>query len=169
MKPLRFLILFIPILACAPSLPTFTPSPGGTLPAHIDFREYTKNGFLFTPLPPSGEYESKGLMNVELYPQVLRVTISRYQTYKEKGFVTLEQITGDKRYRVLRVTNDAGVYEYVAVELLSVDKAIEAMYQEAIDYGADAITNIEIQRSPVVDNKISYSTIEVSGFAVKRK
>jgi hypothetical protein len=117
----------------------------------FDFTPYTAKGFLFTPLPPSGDYESVGLVSVRIQPEIVKAKPGEPMP---KGYRETE-------YKAAKYW----------VEELSPSTAIKEMYNTAVTMGANALTQfaIESDRGSYDNIPISVTIYKVSGFAVKRK
>jgi len=117
----------------------------------LDFSEYTKMGFLFTPLLYSGEYESIGLINYRFFPSA---------TYIDTIFV----INGVK-WPLKYWKSD----EYSHYDIL------DSIYSWSSKKGANAIVNLKLQVAQETFGLGEYKNptmvfgIDVSGFAIKRK
>lgn len=122
----------------------------------IDFRKYTEQGFLFMPDEYYGEYEVKGIITVEMHPEVkyFENRISQAQ----EGYQTHIFYHGDKT-----VTQ--------VVKLVDIDDLIEYIYNLAIDWGGDAFTHFEsnIRTGQTDDNVNStYTYYTISGIVIER-
>ncbi|MEE9431936.1 MAG: hypothetical protein V3V16_12890 [Melioribacteraceae bacterium] len=112
----------------------------------IDFREYSKKGFLFTPYQYDSNYEPIGLVRFVL-------------TSKAKY---IEKVT---------YLNPYPHWDY---EHVSLTESVEFAYKEALEMGADAIVDFKIVRNSQrlyvgKAYEANIPQIEVSGFAIKRK
>ena len=114
-----------------------------------DFRECTKKGFFITPLNPSGEYESVGLVKIEVFPKVVK---------------DRKVLNPDEWIRFS--TSQGNIWYY---EKISMDTLLGIVYNQAIALGADALTqfNPTIEFIKNGDDFIPYW--HISGFAIKRK
>jgi hypothetical protein len=132
--------------ACSPSLIIWEEVQ--YLVSGYDFTEYSQRGFLFTPEPYLGEYESMGLVEIVFVPSVHR------QTAKNVNQPGTYRITvSDTQYRVSEVDSD---------------EIILMLYNVASDLGADAVTHFEIRSHTLDNNGTPISSVRVSGFAIKR-
>lgn len=111
----------------------------------FDFSKYSKNNFLFTPEPFVGNYESIGLLNTVIYPEVIKVDA---------------RIAGIKY-------NSLG--DGWSAKKIDPYEAIDSMYVQALRMGADAVVRFEIKSISKPNGYKIISGIEVTGFAIKRK
>ena len=114
--------------------------PGAELVTGIDFSDYSRRGFLFTPgMYTEGPYESLGLVTVTVTPQARQVP---------------DSTTGYFRWQIERIT---------------ADDIVRKTYDQAIAMGADALVNFEARvREERLDEYSSRPILEVSGFAIRR-
>lgn len=116
-----------------------------------DFREYTEQGFLFTPEIYNDQYDAIGLIEITYVPKVL----------KPSGQGQPPNVPG---YRIQSVFTNQ-----FYVEIPKTDRLIKEMYDRATDMGADALSNFRITNETIYNNgTIPIETIKVSGFAIKR-
>ena len=102
-----------------------------------DFTKYTALGFLITPEKYNGEYESIGILTLTITPSARYVSLP-YEL--QPG----ERMSGN-----------------VVIETFNVADAIEKLYQEALEMGADAITRFELDPYPFI-----YAGVEIHGIQV---
>lgn len=104
-----------------------------------------------SPLPPSGNCESIGLVSVTIQPELVRAKPGEMQP---KGYSTAWY--GGKQFWI---------------ESLSSSDAIEQMYKSATSMGADALTQFSVATQDIrtQEGGLSVRVFEVSGFAIKRK
>lgn len=108
-----------------------------------DFTKYSKIGFLFTPEKYLGNYESVGLIEVKLYPEVKAE--KTYDEHKHK-------------------------FDYWKVEKILPSEVIDSIYVVCKNMGANALMNFKIDKTDLVSNgAIYYYGIKVSGFGIKRQ
>jgi hypothetical protein len=117
----------------------------------FNFSPYTSKGFLFTPLLPTGDYESIGLVSVSIQPEI---TKGKEGETAPKGYTGTWY--GGKRYWV---------------EDVSPGDVIEEMYKKSIAMGANALTQFTMTTENIrtEEGGLSVTVFKVSGFAVKRK
>lgn len=117
----------------------------------FNFSPYTAKGFLFTPLLPSGEYESIGLVSVSIQPEIVR---GKEGEVAPKGYAGAWY--GGRRYWV---------------EDVKPGDVIEEMYKKATDMGADALTQFLFTPENIRTDEggLPVTVFKVSGFAIKRK
>lgn len=110
-----------------------------------NFSEYTKQGFLFTPEQYIGEYESIGILEVEIYPEI--------KEGKEKGS---NQYGGTTKW----------LYNYIQTK-----EVLDSLFNIGRRMGADAVVRLEI--SDVAQDRSGFINLipgkRASGFAIKRK
>lgn len=111
-----------------------------------DLTSYTKQGFLITPEPFSGAYESVAVLTATVIPGL--------------------SVTDDDGNRDVGVF--AGRGRRVMAEQVEVDDAIHALYEKASAMGANALTNFRAESVNRVVEGIPCECIEVSGFAIRR-
>lgn len=156
MKKVFIALIAIGISAC--STPKDITKEGGYSYYGIDFRKYTDKEFLITPESPIGDYESIGLIEVNLQPEVKEINVVEYNRMNREENPTFIAQKGSR---------DGETTEYYAIEILDVQKVIDEIYRIGTEWGADSIYNLEIE-STVITDIISIETFKVSGFAVKR-
>lgn len=112
-----------------------------------DYRAYSEAGFLITPQPYQGEYESLGEIDIHIIPAF-------EQAEEEFGYM------GEKWY----------TFKF---ETISMDAIINTAVKQAVEMGADAIANFSITGKVIerVGSGKTYEGIEyrVKGFCIKRK
>ena len=147
MKSLKLLIT-ITVLLILSSCSTVKEVPSYTEVRGFDFTKYTKEGFLFTPEGYSGRYESAGILSVRISPEIKRAF--------EPGdnFADFDRV------------QDAAGNEWI-VEKPDTENAIETMYKQALEMGADALINFDIS-SEALTSEIPATIVIVNGFAIKR-
>lgn len=114
----------------------------------LDFRDYNQQGFLFTPNVYDGDYESLGIVNIQLIPAV-----------------TKTQGAGKNWRRGYSANSDVVWW----IEVLDTRNAIDQAYREASSMGADALSQFEISEGSVVNGDMEVPTLEITGFAIKRR
>ncbi len=142
------IIIFISLIGCTPPKKSMYPREVSIYA--IDFSEYSKKNFLFTPYRYLGDYESLGLVTVEIRPMAKLVKKS------------VDTGTG------VGLTKD--VWE---VEKIKMGAIIEEVYKKAINMGANAVVDLEINTNFETleansTNPVTVNNIEISGFAIKR-
>lgn len=116
-----------------------------------DFSKYYQKGFLFTPEQYLGDYESIGLLEVEILPDVRRATDS----YQGAGWK--------------RVASSENMNIYWDYSIVSTDEVLEAFYEKAKNMGADAVVRLKFDVKFYNNGEILYPSTSASGFAIKRK
>jgi len=110
----------------------------------MDFTKYTSEDFLITPKSYDGEYQSIGVLRVEIWPEMNR---------------SAEEITGD------RVTDFSDWHS----KPIKTKTVVDSLYQKAKRMGADAIIDFRTQRlSQSIDDGTRVG-VEARGFAIDRK
>ncbi|MBS3945280.1 MAG: hypothetical protein KGZ42_07275 [Melioribacter sp.] len=107
-----------------------------------DFTKYAEKGFLFTPETYNYEYESMGMIYVQIYPEIKRKGEDKYMGDPEKNYV---------------------------IGKIDVSEAIEQLFQSAKKIGANAIIRFQINSISKQNSSLLIEGIEASGFAIKRK
>ena len=106
----------------------------------LDFTPFTKQGFLFTPEPYQGEYESIGMITVSISASGER-----------------------KRLR-------PGVYDWDwDLSQVQSDSVLNYFFEKATALGADAVIQFSLTRSSIDFAGLQVPTTIASGFAIKRK
>lgn len=130
--------------------------PPRVIAAGVDFTPFTARGFLFTPERYPESYESIGVITITIWPEANR-----------------EVRSGRRVRRGGQDTPAVEIGDWV-IEPITIQDALESMYERASEMGADAVVNLEISR--VVEEYASsllttlvLPGIEVSGFAIKRQ
>lgn len=116
-----------------------------------DFTKYSELNFLFTPESYNGKYKSCGLINVEYEPEVKKAS-SAYD--KIEGYNTIK-------------ANDTELTSW-HVKKPNIDSLIYKTYTVATKMGADAVINFNVEFFFKENGCITYSTVRISGFAIKR-
>ncbi len=111
----------------------------------FDFTKYSKNNFLITPEGYTGGYESVGLITTIIYPEVRKMSI----TDLDKSWMKLGVVWSVKR--------------------IDPKEAIDSMYVQALNMGADALIRFNIKTISKPNGIYNIYGYEVSGFAIKRK
>lgn len=110
-----------------------------------DFTPYSAKGFLFTPKSYDGEYSSIGLIEVDLYPEVI---------------ITESKSKDDTWQRP---------EDHIKVDQITASEILDSLYSVAIRMGADALTNLEITSLTYYPrNEQEKKSLRASGFAIKR-
>lgn len=136
-------LLLLPVILLLISCASTEPMPESINTFGFDFSEYTEEGFLITPEQYLGEYQSIGLIRTVMWPRVYRVPSGS--------------------------TDDQGNPNYdFRTEELNVEKAIDEIYQQAEDMGANAITRFDITSTSRRNGDMIVEGAEISGFAIKR-
>lgn len=94
----------------------------------LDFREYTKKGFLFTPEGYTGKYESIGMIDF----------------WVEEGAIWKIKEKKIGRYAGSDLVERSGSWEYEGTDLQSV---LDVIFNQCNDMGANALINFKITRS----------------------
>lgn len=112
----------------------------------FDFTKYTAKGFLFTPEPYVGNYESIGILKTVIYAAVKHT-----------------------KAQVQNPGADPYLKEEWKIDAVDAEEAIEEMYKKAVGMGADAIIRFEIKSTYYMNGTMYVPGYEVYGFAIKRK
>ena len=119
-----------------------------------DFSEFTKEGFMFTPIEYIDPYESIGIVTIYVDPEITREP-SKYTKSTYKNYFK---------------------YHNFFIEKVTPDEALRAMKEKAVEMGADALTIITIEtlERPDINQPNDRKAVEkysykISGFAIKRR
>ncbi len=157
MRTIIIVIAVLASLACE-SLKYTSPVRSGTVALYgYDFREYTKKGFQFTIEPPTGDYESIGVVEIEVVAAIRALSSGQYINSQQSGMVEID----GKAWRVFK-EYDGNIAMYYGREVLNTNDAIKELYNRASEMGANAVVNFK-----VVDSDLNH--IRINGFAIKRK
>lgn len=119
----------------------------------VDFREYSKKDFLFTPEKYLGDYESVGLVSFLVMPKADRVKT--------------ESNTDSNPWK------DTGIIHTWKTEEIDIQNALDGIYKRCIEMGADALVNfhseVEITDYPYLIPPLKLEGYRITGFAIKRK
>lgn len=119
-----------------------------------NFTAFTSKGFLFSPEQYLGDYESIGLIEVEIYPGVEK-TNSKSDEEENR----MDTWSRDSEFE----------YGWRYTDNITPDEVLDSLYSITSLMGADAVVRLDITRVSIVQNKITLPGIKVSGFAIKRK
>lgn len=109
----------------------------------LDYREFSKEGFLLSPYEYTGEYESIGEIQVKIIPAKIKNEVYDYQgnQLSSGSYLVQEKISGTEMARI------------------AVDKAKEL--------GASGLVNFKIDTYPI--DTTSWVYYIISGFCINRK
>lgn len=153
---MKKLLFFIPIilLIFTQSCKTIELSqiPKQEIFSGIDFREYTKKNFLFTPEKFIGDYESIGIVS----------------------FLIMPEANKDSKFEPNTKNGKAGYYTSEwTVKDIDIQNAIEGIYKHCVEMGADALVNfksdIQIVDYSYLIPPLKLQGYQITGFAIKRK
>ncbi|MEO8398822.1 MAG: hypothetical protein ABI550_03295 [Ignavibacteriaceae bacterium] len=116
-----------------------------------NFTKYTKQGFLFTPEPYPGDYESVGILEVEIYPEIKKA--------KEEG----SNQYGTSNY------GESAEWLYISIQT---NEVLDSLFHLAKGMGADAVVRLDIEDVTQERSGFPLTLIpgkRASGFAIKRK
>jgi hypothetical protein len=128
----------------------------------IDFTKYSDNGFLFTTLDYTGDYESCGLIKIILYPDVYVYTsqdISKELVYEKKKI---------KKTSAALWTDELGKYyqddwlNNQLVEIIYSTELVDSAYSQALRWNANAIISLKLLKGPI------NGPDTLKGFAIRR-
>ncbi|MDR9417951.1 hypothetical protein [Gracilimonas sp.] len=154
MRKLGWVLILLLLAGCSTTRENIT-SDGGYSYYGIDFRPYAEQGFLITTEGPQKDYNSVGLIEVNLQPEVKKISFGEHNRIQNED---------EPEFTSTRVYNGNQV-EYYAVEILDIQKAIDGIYELASEWGANAIFNLDIN-STFSGDLVTKETITVSGLAV---
>jgi hypothetical protein len=112
-----------------------------------DFTPYSEKGFLFTPEGYQGEYESVGIITVEIWPNINR---DSGVVYKPGQFYS------------------PGTVRYYYYEPISPTEVLDSLYTKSISMGANAVINLIIKEEQIEKSGYLIPIEMASGFAIKR-
>lgn len=137
------LLLFL-LLSCS----TTTQTSKQVFTYVYDFRKYTDEGFLFTTEKYLGDYESIGLLSIEIIPELKK---------KDGYFAPGQTYSG----------GSSSFWNYIPIKT---EEVLDSLYNKAKSMGADAVVNLDVEYFDViVSGNISVPETRASGFAIKRK
>ncbi|MFD2531335.1 heavy metal-binding domain-containing protein [Gracilimonas halophila] len=166
---MRLLVVIAIILFSGCSTTIDLTQEGGYDYKGIDFREYTRNGFKFTPEKPSGKYESIGIVEVEFYPEIREIDLNQYNramTIQINSSSNTYEIDG-KEFKVNKSSYN-GVVEYYLIEQFETDSILEEMYELTSSWGANAVVNLRFDYQLFTEG-LTWSSVTVRGFAIKEE
>jgi hypothetical protein len=124
----------------------------------IDFSEYSKQEFLFTPYSYQSAYEPIGLVEIVLRAGMKHGTLPK--SYVKMG---MSNQTYEKK-------SEKG---WMITEPIDMKEALGFAYEKAVKMGADAICDLKFEsfNDRIFDGQEYFScpTIKIHGFAIKRK
>lgn len=132
------MLLFISLISCS----TVKPMEEQITVSGFDFTKYADQGFLFTPEAYLGEYQSIGVISVTIWPSV-----------SESPNVSAKGVTQRQRWYIGQ---------------LNVNKAIDRIYQQASNMGADGIMRFDVRSIERNNGGLRIEGAEISGFAIDR-
>lgn len=115
-----------------------------------DFTSYTKKGFLFTPEQYLKDYESIGIITIEIIPDVLK-TFS-YSSEIDSGWTFVK-----------------GKEQNWKVRNISPQEVLDELYNKATGMGADAVVRLSFDSNELNNGDAEFFSLKASGFAIKRK
>lgn len=137
MRRFGTIVLLLALAGCAKGPTHLAPE---TYFRGLDFREYTSQGFLFTPYRYDGAFESIGLVTVTLWAEGELVPVGR-EKFKEWRFKPLD-----------------------------VQDVLRAAHRHAVERGADALVDLKLTATdrPIEKSSQRQPGIELSGYAIRR-
>lgn len=115
-----------------------------------DFTSYTKKEFLFTPEQYLKDYESIGIITIEIIPDVFK-TLSY-------------SLEGDDEWIVVR-----GKEQNWKVKIISPQEVLDELYSKATSMGADALVRLSFENVVHYNGDAEFFSLKATGFAIKRK
>ena len=153
MKKILFIVCIVATMLQSCKTVKLSQIPKREIFSGIDFRTYTKNGFLFSPGDFDGNFESIGLVSFLIMPEA----------NKKKVEVNPEA----DQWR------DPGVTYRWEVENIDFQNALDGIYKRCIDMGADALVNfkseVNVEDYPFMVPPFKLEGYRITGFAIKRK
>lgn len=144
MRNFLYVVIGLFILFGCGYSPPIKKFPQAKITYNINFKKYSEKGFLFTPYSYNKDYESIG---------IVRFVITAEAFYDDRASAPIKH----------------WIYRKI-----SINDAVEFAYREAIEMGANAVTDFEITTSiqKVYPGKIfeaNIPQIEIFGLAIRRK
>ena len=115
-----------------------------------DFTSYTKKGFLFTPEQYLLDYESIGIITIDIIPEVREVTSHSFDQ-------------GDEWIKI------SGKEKNWKVKVISPQEVLDELYNKASSMGADAVVRLSMETFQNYNGDVNFYSLKASGFAIKRK
>lgn len=144
---MRKILLIIASIALLTSCSTLKPTERMAFTSFVDYRPYSESGFLLTPQPYQGDYDSVGEISIYVVPAFLKLK-------EDFDYMSGEWYT----------------YKFETIKL---EEIVELAVKEAIEKGADAVSNFSITSEKISrGNGRTYSrgdAYRVTGFCIKRK
>src|SRR3990172_5295829 len=112
----------------------------------FDFTKYSAQDFLFTPEKYNGEYESVGILEVEIFPEVFRT-----KKQAEDAYYPWE-----------------GEVPWWFTEKITSEEILDSLFSLSKNMGANAIINLQISTVTKSYRNLTIEGKKASGFAVKR-
>lgn len=138
MRP-PFFAIVLSLAACAPGLKRIEPEVRVT---GLDFREHTREGFLFSPNAYPGDFESIGVVAVAVFAEG-------------------ERVTGGASF----AGGPSTTWRFIPVDAQG---ALTEARKRATALGANALVNVQVRDVAKAVGLVSVPGVEVSGFAIKR-
>ena len=177
-KRIRFALLIVSLLFIVTSCSTIKELKavnGGVFLSGWDFREYQEKGFLFTPEKYSYEYESVGVLELEVIPHAFYDYTTNYTKKVDKNLARqriFQVEIDDKLYRI-RTKNMYTKDKVWFVETIEPKTVVKRIYDQAIEMGANALMNFKVIKEgnpyyPGYVNTVYLTSYTVSGLAIRR-
>lgn len=128
--------------------------PGSSNTSGMDFREFSEQGFHFSPYSYSSKFESRGMISITISPQSF--VLDESSVSKKKPGTNYEQHSS--------IATSLPIY----VEKISIQDQLKKMRDIAVELGADAIVDLKIQSEPDERDFGTVYILHLSGFAIKR-
>lgn len=160
---MKYTLLILAVLLSGCTTTENLSQSGGYDYKGIDFREFTQEGFQFTPEKPTGQYESIGIVEVNFDPEIKEISSERSFEINKGGGIT--EVNG-KMYRAQSATN-GGIKKYYIIELFDTNSLLQEIYELASGWGANAVVNLRFEYQSV-NRGLTWSRVTVRGFAIKK-
>lgn len=160
---MKYILFLVAVLFAGCTTTVNLSQSGGYDYKGIDFREFTQEGFQFTPEKPTGQYESIGIVEVNFDPEIKEISSERSFEINKSGGVT--EVNG-KKYRAQSATT-GGTKKYYMIELFDTNSLLQEIYDLASGWGANAVVNLRFEYQ-TINKGITWSRVTVRGFAIKR-
>jgi len=153
-KSTFFLAIIFLMASCITELKIISPQ---SYLSQINFRKYTDAGFLITPEKYAGEYLSIGIVDYVKKPGAHYGIVSRKPDPRYGG-TDSQMYINEKQW---------------TVHVVSLDEAIDELYNECVALGADALINFTVELTEDnynnISNPVQIVGYRITGFAIKRK
>jgi hypothetical protein len=156
--------LFLTVLAVSCSVKTVEPLTrnGGSFVTTLPFSKYIKKGFEFSTYPPTGSYSVVGVLDAELQPRIIPLTLS--ETKKILEINNGSEITVFE-VRTLVVNKK---YKKYGVQInLNPFLLLDDIYTKGAALGANGVADLELFYETRNTNGLDYKVLKSKGVFIK--